>query len=81
MMTPATNVFATVTTILERMPSLEMLTLFFLPEPEDLAESEYLDADEEELAMASLRAGPLFLRFSPLLLLSLQSLPLPHLPT
>ena len=37
------------TAILERTPSLETLTLFFLPEPEDLAESEYLDADEEEL--------------------------------
>jgi len=45
------------------------------------AEDDATDADEEELAMASLRAGPLFLRFSPLLLLSLQSLPLPYLPT
>jgi len=45
----ATDAVATVTAILERTPSLETLTLFFLPEPEDLAESEYLDADEEEL--------------------------------
>nr|ACG25842.1 hypothetical protein [Zea mays] len=42
------------------------------------AEEEATDADEEELAFASLLAWPLVLRFSPLLLLSLQS-PLPHL--
>ncbi|RLM58226.1 hypothetical protein C2845_PM18G11930 [Panicum miliaceum] len=45
----ATGAVATVTGILERTPSLERLTLFFLPEPEDLAESEYLDVDDEEL--------------------------------
>ena len=44
------------------------------------AEEEATDADEEELAFASLLAWPLVLRFSPLLLLSLQS-PLPHPPT
>jgi hypothetical protein len=45
------------------------------------AEDDATDADEEELALASLLACPLFLlRFSPLLLLSLQS-PRPHLPT
>ncbi|RLM69929.1 hypothetical protein C2845_PM17G14060 [Panicum miliaceum] len=45
----ATSAVATVTTILERVPSLETLTLFFLPEPEDLEESEDLDVDDEEL--------------------------------
>jgi hypothetical protein len=45
------------------------------------AEENATDAEEEELALASLLACPLFLRFSPpLLLLSLQS-PLPHPPT
>jgi hypothetical protein len=43
------------------------------------AEEDAIDAEDDELPFASLRACPLFLRFSPLLLVSLQS-PLPHRP-
>jgi hypothetical protein len=45
----AAGAVAAGTAILERTPSLETLTLFFLPEPEELEESGYLDVDEEEL--------------------------------
>ncbi|OEL17138.1 hypothetical protein BAE44_0021843 [Dichanthelium oligosanthes] len=43
------TVVATVAWILRRTPSLEALTLFFLPEPEDIEESDYSYVDEEEL--------------------------------
>nr|TKW02117.1 hypothetical protein SEVIR_8G224200v2 [Setaria viridis] len=44
-----TTAVATVTRVLKRTPSLETLTLFFLPEPEDLEDSDYYYIDEEEL--------------------------------
>ncbi|CAL4990220.1 unnamed protein product [Urochloa decumbens] len=44
-----TAAIATVTRILKRTPNLEALTLFFLPEVEEIDESEYQDIDEEEL--------------------------------
>ncbi|CAL4986250.1 unnamed protein product [Urochloa decumbens] len=44
-----TGAVATVTRILRRTPRLEALTLFFLPEVEELQEGDYQDIDEEEL--------------------------------
>uniref|UniRef100_K3ZMI0 F-box domain-containing protein n=1 Tax=Setaria italica TaxID=4555 RepID=K3ZMI0_SETIT len=44
-----TAAVATVTRVLKRTPSMETLTLFFLPEPEDLEDSDYYYIDEEEL--------------------------------
>ncbi|OEL37553.1 hypothetical protein BAE44_0001428, partial [Dichanthelium oligosanthes] len=43
------TVVATVAWILRWTPSLEALMLFFLPEPEDIEESDYSYIDEEEL--------------------------------
>ncbi|CAL4983151.1 unnamed protein product [Urochloa decumbens] len=44
-----TGAVATVTRILRRTPRLDALTLFFLPEVEELQEGDYQDIDEEEL--------------------------------